>query len=184
MFCTSSIFCAIANGATGDTFISSPFTFNGKVINPLSSITCSIRFTTGIIVSLIKRPNAEPKFCDNSFIRSTTSVADRADILSGGSDSSNNVRLMLVLKSSIIICDTLKSPALGNGFKDSPCGPPFLATGIIAPGIILTVFGFSTPSSAAVYTPLIDNEAFFNTNSSVLFSVFISGIAVISGPLP
>ena len=113
-------------------------------------MTAKILVTNGIIVSLINRPNAEPKFCDSSFILSTTSVADLALILSGGKLSSSKIRLIFLRKSSIIICDTLKSPDLGSGLSDSPCGPPLRATGIIAPGIILTVFGFNTPSSAAV----------------------------------
>ena len=83
-----------------------------------------------------------------------------------------------------MIWDTLKSPALGNGFNDSPCGPPFLATGIIAPGIIFTVLGFNTPSSAAVYTPAIANDAFLSNSSNVLLSVLMSGNAVINGPRP
>ena len=144
------MFCAMANGATGLILISKPFTLSGKVIIPRSSITSKILLTNGIMVSLINRPNAEPKFCDNSFIRSTTSVALRADILSGGKDSSNRIRLMFCTRSLITICDTLKSPERGNALSDSPCGPPLRATGIIAPGIILTVFGFNTPSSAAV----------------------------------
>ena len=184
MFCTSSICCDIASGDTGVTLISKPLTRNGKSIKPRSSITCRILPTNGIIVSLIKRPNAEPKFCDSCFIRSITSVAERADMLSGGNDSSSKIDLMFIRKSFIIICDTLKSPERGNGFSDSPCGPPLRATGIITPGAICTVLGLSTPSSAAVYTPAIANDAFLSTNSSTLFSVLISGNAVISGPRP
>jgi hypothetical protein len=50
----------------------------------------------------------------------------------------------------ITICDTLKSPDLGKGANDAPCGPPFLATGMIEPGVILILDGLITPSSAAV----------------------------------
>ena len=150
MFCTSSMFCDIANGDTGVTLISRPFTFNGKSIMPRSSIICKIFSTNGTIVSLIKRPKAEPKFCDNCFIRSITSVAERADMLSGGNDSSSKIDLMFIRKSFIIICDTLKSPERARGLNDSPCGPPLRATGIITPGAIVTVLGLSTPSSAAV----------------------------------
>ena len=144
------MFCAIASGDTGDTCTSKPLTRNGMSINPRSSITCRIFSTSGIIVSLINLPNAEPRFCESSFIRSTTSVAERADMLSGGKDSSSNMRLMFCCRSLMINCDTLKSPDLGNALSDSPCGPPLRATGIIAPGIILIVAGFMTPSSAAV----------------------------------
>ena len=130
--------------------ISKPLTRNGMMIKPRSSITSRIFVTSGIIVSLIKRPNAEPRFCASSFMRSTISVADLADILSGGKDSSNNMRLILLRRSLITSCDTLKSPARGSGCSAGPCGPPLRATGIMAPGTIFTVLGFNTPSSAAV----------------------------------
>ena len=83
-------------------------------------------------------------------MRSTTSVADRALMLSGGSDSSSSMRLMFCCRSLMTNCDTLKSPDLGNAFNDSPCGPPLRATGIIAPATIRIVAGLITPSSAAV----------------------------------
>ena len=74
----------------------------------------------GTIVSVINLPKAAPKFCDSSFILSTISVADLADILSGGKVSSNKVFLIFTLKSFITICDTLKSPDLGKGASDAP----------------------------------------------------------------
>ena len=55
---------------------------------------------------------------------------------------------------------------------------------MIAPGFNVTVLGFKTPSSAAVYTPAIASDAFFNNNSLVLFKVLISGMAAVNGPLP
>ena len=184
MALTSSIFCAIASGATGTTLASRPLTCNGMSIRPRSSITSRILATSGIIVSLIKRPNAEPRFCASSFIRSTISVADRADMLSGGSDSSSKMRLMLADRSLITSWLTLKSPDLGSGSSAGPCGPPLRATGIIAPGTSLTVLGFSTPSSAAVYTPATARLAFFSSSSLTLLSVLMSGSAVINGPRP
>ena len=74
---------------------------------------------------------------------------------------------MFAVKSCMTNCATLKSPALGKGFRLSPCGPPFLATGIIAPGWMRTVCGFKTPSSAARYTPDIAKLAFLSINSFV-----------------
>ena len=150
MLLISSMFCAIASGDTGATLTSKPLTFNGRSIMPSSSITSNILVTNGIMVSLIKRPKAEPKFWANSFMRSTTSVADLALMLSGGRLSSSRVRLIDCTKSLITNWEMLKSPARGRGFKASPCGPPLRATGMIAPGVILMVAGFSTPSSAAV----------------------------------
>ena len=44
----------------------------------------------------------------------------------------------------------MKSPERGNGASEAPCGPPFLATGIMDPGVILIFDGLITPSSAAV----------------------------------
>ena len=147
---TSSMFCAIASGATGTTLASRPLTRRGMSISPRSSMTSRIFDTSGIIVSLIKRPKAEPRFCASSFMRSTISVADRADILSGGKDSSSRMRLMFADRSLITSWLTLKSPERGSGSSAGPCGPPLRATGMIAPGTSFTVFGFSTPSSAAV----------------------------------
>ncbi len=184
MLFISSMFCAMASGATAETFTSRPLTRRGRSIRPRSSITSRIFSTSGIMVSLIRRPKAEPRFCESSFMRSTTSVADLALMLSGGRDSSSRMRLMLARRSLITIWDTLKSALLGSGVRDGPCGPPFLATGMMAPGRMRTVAGFSTPSSAAVYTPAIASEAFFNKSSSVLLRVLISGRAVISGPRP
>ena len=51
---------------------------------------------------------------------STISVADLADMLSGGKVSSSKVFLIFTLKSFITICDTLKSPDLGKGASDAP----------------------------------------------------------------
>ena len=147
---TSSMFCAIASGATGTTLASSPLTRSGISIRPRSSITSRILATSGIMVSLIRRPNAEPRFCASSFMRSTISVADLALMFSGGSDSSSRMRLMFCTRSLMTSCDTLKSPERGSASSAGPCGPPLRATGMIAPGTSLTVFGFNTPSSAAV----------------------------------
>ena len=101
-----------------------------------------------------------------------------------GKDSSSNIFLIDITNWSITICDNCGSPLRCNGRNDSPCGPPFLATGIIAPGFSTIVFGFKTPSSAAVYTPAMANDAFFNNNSLTLFKVFMSGIATVNGPRP
>ena len=132
----------------------------------------------------MRRPNALPRFVDSSCIFADTSVADRADILSGGRVSSIIIFLMFIRRSLITIWLTLKSPVRGNGRRLSPFGPPLRATGMIAPGLMLTACGLSTPSSAAVYTPAILMLAFFNNSSSVLFNVLMSGIAVTSGPRP
>ena len=154
MYCmmelTSSMFCAMASGATGVTLTSKPLTRSGMSIRPRSSITSKILAVTGIMVSLIKRPKAEPRFWANSFIRSTISVAERADMLSGGSDSSSKIRLILAVMSLITSWLTLKSPERGRASRAGPCEPPLRATGMMAPGTILTVLGLSTPSSAAV----------------------------------
>ena len=181
---TSSMFCAIASGATGTTLTSRPLTRSGRSIRPRSSMTSRILDTSGIMVSLIRRPKAEPKFCESSFMRSTISVAERALMFSGGSDSSSRMRLMLCTRSLMTSWLTLKSPERGRACSAGPCGPPLRATGMIAPGASLTVFGLSTPSSAAVYTPATASEAFLSSSSLVLFSVLMSGSAVISGPRP
>ena len=154
MYCmialTSSMFWAMASGATGVTLTSSPLTRRGMSIRPRSSMTSRILAVTGIMVSLIKRPKAEPRFWASSFMRSTISVAERALMLSGGSDSSSKMRLTLERRSLITNWDTLKSPDRGRGSRAGPCEPPLRATGMMAPGTILTVLGLSTPSSAAV----------------------------------
>ena len=146
----SPIFCACAMGLTGVTFTSRPLTRSGISIRPRSSITYKIRDISGTIVSVIKRPNAEPRFCASSFMRSAISVADRADMLSGGSVSSSKIFLTFMRRSLITICDTLKSPERGIWRRLSPCGPPLRATGIMAPGWMRMFCGFNTPSSAAV----------------------------------
>ena len=178
------MFCALANGDTGITFTSKPLTFKGISIKPFSSIIINVLLIIGTIVSVINLPKEAPRFCASSFILSTTSVADLALMLSGGRLSSMSIFLILMTKSLITNCVTLKSPARGRGANEAPCGPPFLATGITAPGTILIVCGFNTPSSLAVYTPEIAMDAFFNNNSFVLFNVLISGNADTRGPLP
>ena len=117
-------------------------------------------------------------------MRSATSVADLALMVSGGNVSSNSIFLMALTKSLITSWDTLKSPPDLNGRKLSPWGPPLRATGIMEPGAILTVAGFNTPSSAAVYTPATEIDAFFKSNSLTLFKVLMSGRALTRGPRP
>ena len=50
-------------------------------------------------------------------------------------------------------------------------------TPMTAPGTMLIVCGFRTPSSTAVNTPPIEMLAFFSVSSTTLFSVLISGSA-------
>ena len=171
------MFEAIASGDIGFTVTSSPLIRSGKSIMPISSISSSDRRTIGNIVSLISRPKAAPRFCDNSFIRSTISVALLALMLSGGRLSSSNVFLIANLKSLATIWDKLESPDRGKGCRDGPLGPPFEPTPITAPGTIEIACGFNTPSSTAVNTPPIEMLAFFRVNSTTLLSVLMSGRA-------
>ena len=129
-------------------------------------------------------PNADPKFCDSSFIRSTISVALLALILSGGKLSSSNVFLIFMRRSLLTICVRLASPERGKGCKEGPRGPPFELTPITAPGTMLIVWGFKTPSSTAVNTPPILILAFLRVNSTTLFNVLMSGRAYSTGPRP
>ena len=130
------MFCAWARGAVGTILTCTPLTFSGSCIMPLSSIISKVLRTTGYMVSLINLPNAEPRFCDNSESFAVISVAERADILSGVRLSSSIILLIACLRSLATIWESWGSPERGKGLKLSPCGPPFLATGMIAPGNI------------------------------------------------
>jgi len=175
----------MAKGDCGRTCTCRPLTFKGIWIKPCSSMMFKDCLTIGIIVSEIKRPKALPKFCDNSFILSATSVADRALIVSGGKLSSYKPFLIAILMSALTICDICASPDRGSGDKLGPAPPlAFEATGMMAPGTIEIVEGFNTPSSRAVKTPPMERDAPLSVSSVTLLSVFVSPNTLNAGPRP
>ena len=127
-----------------------------------------------------RRPYVAPKILTISALRAIISVAVISFSDNKPSLSASNVWRLRSRKSFNIICETSKSAPLCSGV--SPDEPT--ALGIIAPGVRFILFKLITPSSSACQIPDTAIVAFFKTNSTTLFAVFISGKARNTGPRP